>query len=325
MDRVIVTGATGFLGQALVRHLLARGVAVVALGRDPQALARLDAMGAQAVPLDLAKGVPPDSVRCIGAAAGMVHCAALSSAWGPRADFVAANVTGTASAIALARAVGVRRLVGISSPTVLYAHRDQLGLAENAPLPPPVNAYAETKATAERLLRDASDLGPVILRPRGIYGDGDTALLPRLLTAAAQGPLPLLRGGAAQIDLTHVSDVVRAIDLALDAGAWAEGETFHISGGTPIAVTEIVNRACAATGQSVRWRALPWRLMMAAAVLSEMRPPTRPEPRLTRYKVGLFAFRQSLDISKARDMLGWTPQISFDEGLELTIRTQRAA
>jgi len=128
---------------------------------------------------------------------------------------------------------------------VYFAYRDQLGVSEDAGLPRPVNHYARTKRQAEEIVLAAPEVGPVVLRPRGIYGAGDRKLLPRLLQVARQRPLPLFRDGKARIDLTYVDDVVDAVLAALSAGSAAEGQIFNISGGEVVPVRDIAEAACA--------------------------------------------------------------------------------
>lgn len=311
--RVLITGATGFLGGTVLRMLRAQGRPVLAQGRDP---ARLAALGTPVLQWDLPRP-PPDAPELAGADA-IIHCAALSSPFGRLADFHAANVAGTAAVLALAQRLGVRRFVHISSPSVLFAPRDQLALDETAPLPPPFTPYARTKAAAEALVLAAPDLSPVILRPRGLYGRGDTTLLPRLLQAARTHPLPLFRQGVARIDLTHVEDAAAAILAALDAGPKAAGQIFHISGDEVLPVTEIAARACARAGVPLRWRRMPLApALLAAGAMERLALATGGrEPAVTRYGLALFAYAQSLDISKARRMLDWSPRIPFAEGLE---------
>ena len=143
------------------------------------------------------------------AAAGcdaIVHAAALSAPWGPRAAFEAANVAGTAAVIAAAQAAGVRRLIHISSPAVLFDGRDQHGVTDAAPYPAQhTSEYARTKQVAESLVERAADsMETIVLRPKAIYGDGDRALVPRLLRAAARGRLPQIGDGRNLVDITHV-------------------------------------------------------------------------------------------------------------------------
>ncbi|RRH73557.1 NAD-dependent epimerase/dehydratase family protein [Falsigemmobacter faecalis] len=317
--RVLVTGATGFLGGALIRSLSREGRDVVGTGRSGAALAALEAEGIRTVAADLSDPASLAVLTLAGPFDAVVHTAALSSPFGPLAAFRAANVAGTAQALAVARACAVRRFVQISSPAVAFAARDQINLSETAPLPAPINHYARTKREAEDLVLDTPEVGPIILRPRGIYGAGDTALLPRLLRVAKGRPLPMLRGGEAAIDLTHVDDVVSAIRAALDAPEEAERAVYNISGGEMLSVVEIVEAACERAGFTPRWRPLPWRGAMAVARFVEFAARLRGhEPMITPYSLALFAFRQSLDLSRAREALGWQPQISFEEGLRRT-------
>jgi nucleoside-diphosphate-sugar epimerase len=315
MMRVAVTGATGFLGGHLVDRLLAEGREMIAVVRDPAKAAALEARGVAVVLGDLT-GPLATTLE----ADAFVHAAALSSNWGRRQDFFAANVTGTGRALVLARSMGVRRFVHISSPSIYFRLVDQFDVPEDMPLPQPINAYAETKAVAEQLALRATDIGPVILRPRGIYGPGDAALLPRLVRAARRGPLPLLRDGQAVTGLTHVHDVVAAIIAAIEAAPAAAGQPVNISG-EALPIREIVEAACARHGIAPRWRALPAGVALAGARLMEMACaalPGRPEPIATVYSLGLFAYSQTLDVARAADLLGWRPRIGFAEGLATT-------
>lgn len=318
MSTIAITGATGFLGGALCRRLLADGQPVLALGRDKGKLAALEALGANTVANDFATGTPSAPGLAVSV---VVHCAALSSAWGSTAAFRAANIDGTRSALAFARHSGARRFVHISTPSVYFRFRDQPMVREDAALPPPVNAYAATKREAEQLVLAERELDVIVLRPRGLYGAGDTALLPRLLRAARAGPLPLIRNGRAETDLTHIDDVVDAVLAALAAPSGRPQRVFNISGGEPLPVRQIAEAAGAKAGLAVRWRSIPSALVFAAARTLEFAArfdPDQPEPRITAYGAGLFAFTQTLDLTAARTQLGWAPKIRFDEGLSRT-------
>ena len=324
MTRILITGATGFLGGALARRLLADGMVVIALGRNAEKLDRLRRLGAQTVAGDLSFF---DVSAFSGEADVLVHAAALSSPWGTRQAFERANIEGTKAALAIAEKYGVQRFVKISSPSVYFRFADQEGLSEDHALPQPVNAYADTKARAEELVRAAPAFDTVILRPRGLYGPGDTALLPRLLKAAQARPLPFMRNGIAATDLTFIDDVVDAILAAIRAPSPLAGEVFNISGGEALSVREVAEAAGARAGIDVRWQALPWVLVKAYAKIAETvcaSLPGRPEPRVTAYSAGLFAFRQTLNIEKARRILNWSPKTSFDVGLSRTFEEQSA-
>ncbi|WFP61922.1 NAD(P)-dependent oxidoreductase [Mesorhizobium sp. WSM4904] len=318
---VLVTGASGFLGSHVLRRLAASGTLALGLGRDAARCAALEAAGHRIIRHDLAR--PLDGVfdPRLSKVERIIHCAALSAPFGRLQDFAAANVTATRSLLDFAVRQGVSRFVHISSPSVCFAFRDQLDLVEDAALPEPVNHYALTKREAERIVLAAPAVHPVVLRPRGIYGAGDRALLPRLIKAAKRRPLPLFRGGRAAIDLTHVDDVVDAVMAALTAPRETESKIFNISGGEVLPVRRIADEACARAGIGARWRPMPLMPAMLAAGLMEavaLRLPGRPEPPVTRYGLGLFAYAQSLDLSKAKRVLGWAPKISFEQGLDRT-------
>lgn len=314
--KILVTGATGFLGGALIRTLASKHD-VIALGRNAARCDHLRSDNFHVLQVDLSQpGTLPDAGQ-IGPVDAIIHCAALSAPWGRAQAFEDANLHGTLTALELAERLEVSRFVHISSPTVTFELKDQIRVREDHPLPHPINDYARTKALAEKEVLARPELGPVILRPRGIYGSGDEALLPRLLRAATKGPLPLIRGGAAAIDLTHISDVIRAIEAALTGDHIIEGEVFHISGGEVIPIKDIVERCCQRCDVPLRWRPLPFTPALIATRLMEWasyRWPIRQEPSITAYTLGLFSFRQSLDISKAERLLGWRPQVPFDVG-----------
>ena len=318
MSGTIITGATGFLGGAIARRLLREGERVIALGRDRAKLAEMEILGAEIYAFDLSSDGPVPDLR----ADGLIHCAALSSPWGTRAAFELANIKGTRRALLLARQARVRRFVHISSPSVYFRFADQEAICERAPLPPPVNAYAATKAASEALVQAAPELSPVILRPRGLYGPGDTALLPRLLRAASRRPLPLMRGGVAATDLTYIDDVADAALTALRAGT-VPSRVYNVSGGEALSVRTVAEQAGAMAGIPIRWRKIPWPLALGAARAGEAlcsAAPGRPEPPVTAYSAGLFAFRQTLSLDLVRKELGWRPRVSFDEGLARTFR-----
>lgn len=321
MNRILVTGATGFLGSSLTQRLLREGVSVVAVGRNAAKCAELSAKGADVISHDL---VLPLSDAQLAKARGIdavVHCAALSAPFGPRAAFERQNTLATLNTVEIAARLGVRRFVYISTPAVYFRFSDQFSLPEDAPLPKPINAYAATKRAGEDIALGRPQIGPIVLRPRGIYGKGDTALLPRLARAARAGPLPLLRSGQAQTDITHADDAVEAILAALAAPPSIAGQIFNVSGGMPLAIRTIADAACARLGITPRWQRLPLSLLLPVARLGEAAACVSPapfEPRITLYGLGLFAYSQTLDITKAERLLSWRPKVSFEDGLRRT-------
>lgn len=321
LRRVLVTGASGFLGGHVVRMLDARGIAVCAQGRDTARLA-FDAG------VDVCVTALDDVTALTAAARGcdaIVHAAALSAPWGARQDFVDANVTGTANVITAARTAGVRRLVHISTPAVLFDGRDQHLLDDAAPYAAHHGShYARTKHAAEELVRAATPyLETVMLRPKAIYGAGDRALVPRLLQAARRGALPQIGDGTNAVDVTHVDDVVHAIECALVTSRGV-GQTFLVTGGEHVQLWGMIRALLAGVGLPAPGRTVPLSVVMVAATAMEaVSMITHREPTLTRYSAQILARTQTYDISRARDLLGYSPRVSSADGLARTIDALR--
>ena len=324
MSRILITGATGFLGGALVKRLHSDGFDIVATGRNKRMLESLPLPNKNKIEIDLATTSPTDLLAKFGDIERIIHCAALSSPWGGKIAFWSANVRATENCLTLANALNIEHFVHISSPAVYFQFQDQLNVAEHFTLPKPVNHYARTKAIAESRVK-ANGLAYTIIRPRGIYGPGDTALLPRLLRAAETGPLPRFQNGSVKTDITYIDDVLDAISCTLNSQRQAINKTFNISGGVALPICQIAERACAAKNIKVRWRNLPIGPTLAAVRINEFISKMRsgkPEPRITAYGLGVFAYSQTLDISNAQKHLGWQPKISLEEGLERTFYRQ---
>ena len=263
--RILVTGGTGFLGGHVARALLAGKHHVVISGRDFAQAQRLIEAGAIPIRADLTdRGATMDSCRRVDV---VCHVGALSSQWGRREDFFAANVSGTAAVIEGCRRHNVRRLVHISSPSVLFDGRDHLNLTEAAPYPRRfISEYSRTKKLAEDLVNAAHDLPAAILRPKAIFGPGDRALLPRLIAAARAGRLPLIGNGQNRVDLTYVGNVVRAILLALDSDA-AVGKTYTITNDEHPLLWEVIRSVLTRLNIAPALRRAPLALALAAATV----------------------------------------------------------
>ena len=310
---VLITGASGFLGGALAAS--AQGP-VLATGRDPKRCqAMSDRLGMPILPLDLTSPeAVPTLVRAAKAAnvRRIVHTAGMTASWGKPVSFHRANVMATHTVLQVAQAIDAERVIMISSPSVYFRFADQEALREDDPLPPPVHDCAATMRQAELMALKA---GAVVLRPRGIYGAGDEMLLPHLMGVLRDGPLPLLRGGRGAVDLTHVDDVTDAIWAAL-AARQVRGQILNISGGVALPTRMVMESLARRAGLRARWRRWPLRLALARARGFELAAAlTGKAPQLTRYDLGMFAFRQTLDLTRARNLLNWQPRVSFDEGL----------
>ena len=316
-NTVLVTGATGFLGEYLTQRLTKR-YRVLALGRNREKGKKLEEQGAVFCPGDFTR-----RESCAWYFQGVdyvIHAGALSTVWGEWEDFYRTNVLGTELVAALCRENGVKRLVYLSSPSIYTGKEDQYHIREDqAPKQNNLNYYIKSKLMAEAILRkwEKKGLETVILRPRGLIGIGDTSLVPRILTANAKTGIPLFREGRNLVDLTSVENVALACELSLTAEK-APGRAFNITNGEPMEFRNILEQFLRAIGEEPRYRRLPFGLVYALAGGLEWLYRTlrfAGEPPLTRYTVCTLGYAQTMDISPAREILGYVPEKTLAESI----------
>ena len=320
--KVLVTGGAGFLGQALCRALQAQGHEVTSFQRSLSPA--LEAMGVRQVRGDLA-----DARAVHAALAGqdaVFHNAAKAGAWGSHESYFAANVTGTRNVLAAMRAHGIGRLVYTSTPSVTHSGRSAVegGNETDTPYGEHFKApYPATKLIAEKEVLAANDasLATVALRPRLIWGPGDTQLLPRLVERAKAGRLRFVAGGHNRMDTTYIDNAVQAhLDAfaALAPGAACAGRAYFISNGEPREVRRIVNDLLAAAGQPPVDKTIPYGVAYAAGAVLELawRTLRLPgEPPMTRFVAEQLSTPHWYDISAAARDFGYVPRVAMDEGL----------
>jgi nucleoside-diphosphate-sugar epimerase len=316
--KVLVTGATGFLGGALARRLRRLGHQVLGSGRDPLQGAALERDGIRFSAADLDDARAAEAL-CRGRH-WVFHCGALSSAWGRREDFWRCNVLGTRVIAAAALKQGVRRLIHVSSPSICMDQHDRLKIREDEALPArPVNLYAWSKRLAEDEIATAAARGlpTVVLRPQAVVGPGDRAIFPRILRVAARGSFPRI-GAPSLIDVTPVENVVDALLLAAKASKASLGQIYHISNGSPRDIDTLLDSLFRRLGMDVKRPHLPFTLAYSAASALELiyrGLGLQSEPILTRYSVLVLGRSRSLDISKARRELGYRPKVSVEAAI----------
>ncbi len=312
-----VTGGSGFIGGRLVGRLADGGCRVRSLARSDASAAAVEALGAEAVRGDLADlgSIRSGADGCDTA----FHLAAHLGQWGTRDEFVAGNVTGTENALAACREAGVERFVHCGTEAALLTGEPLRGVDETAPLRPDSKAlYSSTKALAELAVRAASDGGfeTVVVRPRLVWGAGDTTLLPEFVAAVKAGKFAWIGGGDHRTDTTQVDNVVEGLLLAAAKGA--AGEAYFVTDGEPIVFREFLSELLETQGIEPPTRSVPAWLGGIVAAGSEATWRTLRlggEPPLTRLALWLSSQECTIDISKARSELGYAPVKSRSEGL----------
>ncbi|MEX5294419.1 NAD-dependent epimerase/dehydratase family protein [Kocuria sp. CPCC 205268] len=315
---VLVTGASGMLGEHVARRLRDRGWTVRLLQRRHAPLA--DEPGVEEV---LGSVADPEAVaRAVEGVDDVVHLAAKVSFAGDWADFVRTNVTGTRVVLESARAAGAGNVVFVSSPSV--AHTGESIVGEPARTADPVHArgdYARSKAAAELLALEADGHGLRVtaVRPHIVWGPGDTQLVERIVDRAARGRLPLLDHGAALIDTTYVDNAAEAVVRALERIEWAHGQALVVTNGQPRTVGELVAGFCRAAGVEPPARRVPGAAARLAGRVIEKVWALRPgadEPPMTAFLAEQMSTAHWFEQRTTREVLDWTPSVTVEEGME---------
>lgn len=312
-----VTGGSGFVGGALIRRLTGEGWRVRALARSDASAGKVEALGAEPARGDL-DGVKAMTEAARGCAVAF-HAAASTAEWGPREEFVKANVSGTENALVACAGAGVGRFIHVGTEAALLVGKPLVNADETVPLRPDSKApYGATKAMAERAVRSASRDGfeTVVVRPRFVWGAGDTTVLPALIDLIEKGRFAWIGGGRHRTSTTHVDNAVHGLVLAAEHGR--AGEAYFVTDGDPVVFRDFLTRLIRTQGVEVPDRSLPAPAARALAPMLEGVWRTfglGGAPPISRMPVWLSSLETTIDISKARGELGYEPVKSIDEGM----------
>jgi len=315
--RVLMTGATGFLGRAVARRLVEAGHAVAALVRENDA-------GLTALDIEQPIGDIASLDAVSAAVAGrdaIVHCAARTEPFGRIDDYYDTNVRGTDNLLAACEIRGVRKLVFTSCAGVVIDKADLNGVNETQRIPAQApTPYLATKALAEQhvLAANGPELATVALRPHLLWGPAEDRWLPQIATLAKAGRLRLFGEPGNKIDTCYIDNAADAHLAALDRiepGSAIAGKAYFITQGEPASVEGFVNGLLRAAGyptETRRHSALLARVLASTASLR--RRVTGTTPLLTADSLALFGRAAWFNISAARRDLDYAPRVGMAEG-----------
>lgn len=321
--KVLVTGATGFLGQALCLYLKNKGVTVFGTGRNIEKGEQLETQGVNfiVINLDTEEEKLDNLLKQVDA---VVHCAALSSPWGKYEDFYSSNVLSTKNVCKFCLKNNIKRLVHISTPAIYFEFKDKFNIDE-ADVPHKfINYYARTKFLAEKEVNELhpKGLSSIILRPRAIFGKGDTTLLPRLITANTTKFIPIMRKEDVIIDITHVNNVCEAIWLALKAENQYSGKIYNVTNDSPVKLISFLKEVIEKSGYAFNGKRIPFVFTyFYSGILEFFYKYFLPnkEPAFTRYIIGVLSKSQTLNINAIKNDLNYKPVISVENGIQEVI------
>lgn len=319
--KILITGATGFLGGRLIEKLLAEKSTyqIFATGRNESSLNLLEKKGVITLKGDLSEY---DFTKKITEGIDViVHSSALSSPWGKFEDFYKANILATKNIIESARLNNVKKIINISTPSIYFDNEDRFDIKEDFLPNKFVNFYAQTKYEAERLISQANSetLQTLSLRPRAIIGAGDTSIMPRILKGQIEGKLKIIGSGNNIVDVSSVSNVCDAIILAINADKKAYGNSYNINNGTPVKLWELIEKTLTKLDYKLNKTKVPFEVAYSVAKLLETKAKFSKdfkEPVLTCYGVAILAKSMTMNIEKASNLLGYIPKQTTDETID---------
>lgn len=316
--RILVTGATGYIGGRLAERLVQeRAARVRVLVRSPEKAGWLAALGCEMVVGDLTE--PASLRRAVTDCAVVYHAGAWVSERGARAEVWAVNVTGTQELVEAAVAAGVERFIQVSSCAV-YGSRQEFEIDESTPFRSGSSLYADSKIAAEEVVwRAAREQGlPVVVaRPSQVYGLGSPQFTLRPIRMIQQGTLVLVDGGRHLCKPLYIDNLVDGL-LCCGEHPAAVGEGFNFTDGAPVPWRDFFGAYAAMLGVK-RLPSVPYPLAWLGACLVEGVAWVWGKPSLLNRRV-IRALRSnnSFSIRKAGQLLGWQPRINLAEGMRHT-------
>ena len=321
MKKALVTGGGGFLGSRIVRMLLDKGITT-------RSLQRSDSPELKILGVEIIRGDISDRATVINAAEGcdvIFHVAAKAGVWGDYDDYYQCNVTGTKNIIDACQTHHIQKLIYTSSPSVVFAGKDEENINESTPYPDQfLTAYQKTKALAEQMVLEANNetLATVALRPHLIWGPGDPHLVPRIIERAKAGRLRLVGKQSNLVDSTHIDNAALAHILAAEVlapNASCAGKIYFISNDEPLPMKELINKILAAANLPAITKTIPTQLAYTIGMMMELVYKVfklKGEPVMTRFIAKQLSCAHWYDLTAAKNDLGYQVKVTINEGME---------
>lgn len=316
--RLLVTGATGYLGNAFAADALAnaeaRGVDHVRVtGRNKDRARNLVDAGAEFIGGDIAD---LDVVqKLLPEVDAIIHCAGRAGLGGPMSLYRSANQEATAQLVDQARKAGVKRIVNIGTPSIYFDYTDALNRDEDYLPPKMPDNYAKSKYEAEMALlaENGKGIETISIRPRFVAGRGEENILPRLIRMHRAGQLKIMGDGENIVDFTSIDNCVDALWLCLKTPAENCGQAYNITNDDPVKLWPFINDMFEKIGLPRLEKHVPYPVAATVGcIVQTLFLLKQTEPPLTRLGTAVMAKSMTMDVSRAKNQLGYTPRIGND-------------
>ncbi|HWF52476.1 MAG TPA: aminotransferase class III-fold pyridoxal phosphate-dependent enzyme [Solirubrobacteraceae bacterium] len=326
----LVTGASGFIGGHLARRLVREGYQVRCLVRPSSDVAALLALDVELVTGDLT--APETLARAVEGCSYVFHCGAMVTDWATQQEVEQANVAGTRNLLDACARGSVQRLVHLSS-TDVYGYPGGVDVDEGFAASGFRNLYAQTKRAAEvEVWSAAAEHGfeAVVLRPATVYGPGSREVVLEIARALRRRQMFLIDQGRAVAGLCFIDNLLDAAVLAM-VSERAVGEAFNVVDGVDVSWRVFADGLADGLGfrrarlnLPLRWAEFLGLTLEHGYRLLHRRTGLTTRPLLSRQAVHVMGIDQSFSTSKARELLGWEPRVSYADGLAATVEWLRS-
>ena len=314
--RVLITGATGFLGKYIIDEFAKHNCEIIAFGRNAD-------IGKVLKNCTFIQGDFTNYQDINNAAKGadvVIHAGALCTVWGEWKEFYDTNVLGTKNVLDACLENNITKFVFVSSSSVYSCPHDRLNLKEtDVDETNDLNYYIKTKIMAEKIINDYKEkrnLSCSIVRPHGIFGIGDTSIMPRLLKVNKKIGIPLFNKGNNLIDIVCAENI--AYSLWLCANSKQSG-TYNITNGETTTYKQLVSSIFSRMGMEAKHFNMNFKFAyFIAGIIEKIYKifKIKSEPILTRYTLTTVGVSETFDLSKAQKELGYEPQKTLQEGID---------
>jgi 2-alkyl-3-oxoalkanoate reductase len=316
---ILVTGASGFLGSHVVEELLAQGQSVRALVRRPEQAERWKQRGVEVVSGDVRSA--DEVARAVAGCTVVHHCAAAVGPHFSRREIYDTNLTGVNNVLDSLRRAGAGRLVLVSSVNVLGT-RNLDPATEETPCHRSHDPAADVKIEAEQLAWDFAKQGVdvTVIRPGFIYGPGDPHNIPKLCRAIQRGKFAFMGSRDNIVPIVHVADVARAMLLAGEKPV-ARGRAYLITDGSRTTIAELIEHLARLLVCPVPTKRLPFVVpWLGCLVFDLLKPVMRGPAPINRAGLRFVGTSRFVDIGRARQELGYAPQITYRSGMDAAVQ-----
>lgn len=312
--KIGITGATGFVGSHLIRHLSKEGHQIIAYGRKntpPESLKEF----ADYEIWDLDSSVTPDSFN----GDVFIHTAGYVEFWGSYKDMYKTNVEGTLKALEMAKKA--KHFIYISSASVYGSLKEKKNISENARYAKQyANNYGLTKSEAEKvIIKNAHIFERVtIIRPHAIYGPGDRTLIPRILASIRQDRAFIIGSGKNKYSITHVGNICYGVSLIIKSN-YKGLKIYNLTDQQALSVDDIYKHLFNALNLRVQITDLPYPLIKPLAVMLEnvyRLAGSKKSPILTSDLARQFTQESTLSLEKIISELKYNPPYKDTDGFE---------